>query len=67
MTADTTGDTLEHTRRRTLERMHRCLSRLLGAVARDWQSCGKAACLRSRRCRRLVCEPDGRERKRAAR
>jgi hypothetical protein len=59
MTTDTTEPAdaeLERTRKRTRDRVRRCFSLLLGAVARDWQHCGKAACLRSRRCRGLVCE-----------
>ena len=43
-------------RRRALEAMHRSLALLVGVVARDWRHCGKAACLRSRRCRGQVCE-----------
>ena len=45
----------EATRRRTFDAFHRVLARLTGDVARDWQHCGKAACLRSRRCRGFAC------------
>ena len=48
----------EASRRRTIDALHRALSRLAGAAARDWRRCGKAACLRSRRCRGFACEPE---------
>ena len=35
----------------------RCAALLLRAISRDWQHCGKTACLRSRRCRGFACEP----------
>jgi hypothetical protein len=43
-------------RRRTLDRLYRCLSLIVGGVARDWAHCGKAACRRARCCRGQVCE-----------
>ena len=48
----------EASRRRTHDALHRALSRLAGAAARDWRHCGKTVCVRSRRCRGSACEPD---------
>jgi hypothetical protein len=48
-------------RRRTLDRLYRCLSLIVGGVARDWAHCGKAACRRARCCRGQVCETQVRE------
>jgi len=55
-TADTAKAALERTRRRTLDRLYRCLSLVVGSVARDWEHCGKAACRRARCCRGQICE-----------
>jgi hypothetical protein len=43
---------------RAMDALHRALARLTRAVGRDWQHCGKATCLRSRRCRGFACEPE---------
>jgi hypothetical protein len=40
------------------DRVERCIRALLIAMGRDHLRCGKAACLRSRRCRGFACEPD---------
>jgi hypothetical protein len=45
-------------RQRAIDALHRALSRLAGDIGRDWQHCGKAACLRSRRCRGFTCESE---------
>jgi hypothetical protein len=45
-------------RERALDALHRALTRLTGAAAEDWRHCGKAACLRSSRCRGFACEPE---------
>jgi hypothetical protein len=45
-------------RRRAIDALERAVARMTRAVGRDWQHCGKAACLRSRRCRGFVCEPE---------
>ncbi len=46
------------TRRRAIDALERAVARMTRAVGRDWQHCGKAECLRSRRCRGFACEPD---------
>jgi len=56
MTTEPTDAELERIRARTRDRLHRCVALLLDAVARDWRHCGKAACLRSRRCHGLACK-----------
>jgi hypothetical protein len=43
-------------RERAIDALHRALARLAGDIGRDWARCGKAACLRSRRCRGMICE-----------
>jgi hypothetical protein len=48
-------------RRRIVERVARCVRLLAGAIGRDHERCGKAACARSRRCRGQVCEDLARE------
>jgi hypothetical protein len=47
----------EASRRRAIDALYRALTRLVKASAEDWRHCGKAACLRSRRCRGFACEP----------
>lgn len=44
-------------RDRTVATAMRCLRILLTRLGRDWEHCGKAACLRARRCRGVACEP----------
>lgn len=56
-TTHATNDDIETVRRRTLDKAYRCLRRILSALARDHEHCGKAACLRSRRCRGFACAP----------
>lgn len=56
MTAATTNEEIECTRKRALDGFQRCLALLSGVVARDWRHCGKAAC--SRRCRGFACKPE---------
>jgi hypothetical protein len=51
------GEVDEASRRRAIDALYRALTRLVKASAQDWRHCGKAACLRSRRCRGFACEP----------
>jgi hypothetical protein len=58
-------DETELTPREMAELKERVTARLSGALcalvshlARDYQHCGKAACVRSRRCRGFACEPE---------
>ena len=44
-------------RQRAFDALYRALDRLVRGAAEDWRHCGKAACLRSRRCRGFACEP----------
>ncbi len=44
------------TRRRTIDRFERVMARMLADIARGYERCGKAACVRSRRCRGTACE-----------
>jgi hypothetical protein len=37
-------------------RVLRCLRAILTRIGRDHERCGKAACLRARRCRGLACD-----------
>jgi hypothetical protein len=55
---ETTDAECKLIRARTIDAAYRCLDRLIRRLSRDWQHCGKAACLRSRRCRGSACEPD---------
>jgi hypothetical protein len=41
----------------TVASVERSLRSLLVAISRDYLHCGKAACVRSRRCRSSACEP----------
>ena len=50
---------IECLKARTLDRLYHCMARFTGQIARDWLYCGKAACVRARRCRGSACEPDG--------
>ena len=43
---------------RLIASVYRCLVLQAGQLARDWRHCGKAACLRSRRCRGAGCVLD---------
>jgi hypothetical protein len=45
------------TRKRTIDAAYRCVAKLIARIARDHERCGKAACVRSRRCRGFACEP----------
>jgi len=47
---------IEAARERTIEAAERCIVVMLKALGQTWQRCGKAACLRSRRCRGFACE-----------
>ena len=53
-----TSDPIDDIRRRAIEGIDRCRRKLLIALSRDYQHCGKASCARSRRCRGFACEPD---------
>jgi hypothetical protein len=50
-------------RQRTVAAAMRCIRILLTRLGRDWNHCGKAACLRARRCCGSACEPDVTERR----
>jgi hypothetical protein len=58
MTAETADAQCELIRARTIDAAYRCLDRLARRLSRDWPHCGKAACLRARRCRGSACAPD---------
>ncbi len=49
--------TTEYLKQHLQERLLRCVEMMLASISRDWESCGKASCARSRRCRGFVCEP----------
>jgi hypothetical protein len=53
-----TATELDALKARTIAGIYRCLAMLAAGIARDHLSCGKAACLRSGRCRGFACEPD---------
>ena len=55
---DTPEDTIEDVERRALDGATRCIRPLLIALDRDFETCGKASCKRSRRCRGFACEPE---------
>ncbi len=50
---------IEELKQRTRDRMARCVRAMYAAIEREWETCGKASCARSRRCRGLACEPEG--------
>jgi hypothetical protein len=45
-------------RERIVERVLNAQRRILIALGRDWERCGKTACKRSKRCRGFNCEPE---------
>jgi hypothetical protein len=45
-------------RERAVATAMRCIRALLVRLGRDYERCGKAACLRARRCCGTACEPD---------
>lgn len=53
---DVSDAELELIRERTIERANRVMALMLADLARDYERCGKAACVRSRRCRGFACE-----------
>jgi hypothetical protein len=53
-----THDPIEDIRQRVIDGIDRCRRKILIALNRDYQHCGKASCARSRRCRGFACEPD---------
>ena len=40
---------------RVIARIHACARAMLADVTRTWESCGKASCARSGRCRGSAC------------
>jgi hypothetical protein len=50
-----TEDEFAFLQQRTLDAIYRCVDRLLLEIGREWRDCGRAACARSRRCRRAFC------------
>ena len=55
--ADETDEPLDDIKRRAFEGVERCIRLMFAAINRDFETCGKASCARSRRCRNSACEP----------
>ncbi len=58
MTTKKSKSEREAIRARVIATAYRCLERLIRHMSRDWPHCGKAVCLRSRRCRGFACALD---------
>ena len=55
MNTDDTNEDLDELKRSVIERVSRCARAMASELERSWETCGKASCARSGRCRGFAC------------